>query len=134
MRYAFVAALAAVVVPGAAQSAELTITEVKELITGNSVYMELTAASSSKTPGQGVIYYAADGAALYKTPKNAIWRGSWQIKDNTVCLDWKEAPNNPCTRYEKKGETITFINALTGQVRGKVLSVSTGNTEALARK
>jgi hypothetical protein len=134
MRYAFVAALAAVAVPAAVQAAELTITEVKELIAGNSVYMELTAASATATPGQGVIYYAADGAALYKTAKNAIWRGSWQIKDNTVCLDWKEAPDKACTKYRKKGDTITMINTSTGQVRGKVVQSVAGNAEALARK
>jgi subtilisin family serine protease len=134
MRYTCVAVYLAAAIPGSAVAAELTITEVKELVTGNSVYMELTGASSTKTPGQGVIYYAADGAALYRTANNAIWRGSWLIKDNSVCLDWKESPNNPCTKYDKQGDTITMINVTTGQVRGKVVQSVAGNAEALTPK
>ena len=117
---------------GAAAAAELTGAEIKELITGKSVYLELTAASATGTPGQGVIYYDPDGSALYKTTKGVMWHGKWTMKDNSACVDWKEAPNNPCTKYDKQGDTITIINVATGQVRGKVLKVATGNAEKLA--
>ena len=46
--------------------------------------------------------------------------------------DWKELPNNACTKYDKEGDTITFINAQTGQTRGKVVKTAAGNAENLA--
>jgi hypothetical protein len=95
------------------------------------VYLELTAASATGAPGQGVIYYAPDGSELYKTAKGATWHGTWSIKGNTLCNDWKEAPNNPCTKYDKQGDTITIIIATTGQTRGKILKTAAGNAENL---
>jgi hypothetical protein len=106
--------------------------EIKDLVSGKSVYLELTAASATGTLGQGVIYYAPDGSELYKTAKGATWHGTWTITDNTLCNDWKEASNNPCTKYDKQGDTITVIIATTGQIRGKILKTVPGNAEKLA--
>ena len=127
-----VGTIASVCLIGPAAAAELTGAEIKELISGKSVYLELTAASATGTPGQGVIYYDPDGSALYKTTKGVMWHGKWTMKDNSACVDWKEAPNNPCTKYDKQGDTITIINVATGQVRGKVLKTAAGNAEKLA--
>jgi hypothetical protein len=117
---------------GSAAAAELTGAEIKDLITGKSVYLELTAASATGATGQGVIYYAADGTALYKTAKGTMWHGTYVIKENTACIDWKEAPNNPCTKYDKQGDTTSIINVATGQTRGKVVKTAPGNAENLA--
>jgi len=78
-----------------------------------------------------VINWAADGTALYKTPSGAIWHGNWQIKGNALCADWKEKPNNECVRYDKTGETITVLDALSGQLRAKVAKTAVGNAEKL---
>jgi hypothetical protein len=75
--------------------------------------------------GNGVIYYAPGGTALYKTPKGAMWRGTWKIKGNTNCHDWKEAPNNPSAKYHKRGDTISVIG-------GKIVKTATGNAMKLA--
>jgi hypothetical protein len=91
---------------------------------------ELTATSSGGA-GQGVIYYATDGTALYKTATGVTWHGTWAIKGNTACTDWKERPNNPCTKYDKQGDAITILNAETGQLRGKVLKTAAGNAEKI---
>jgi hypothetical protein len=88
--------------------------------------------SSTAGVGQGVLYYAADGNALYKTGSGKVLHGTWTIKDNTSCITWKEQANNPCSRYDKTGDTITVINVATGQVRGKVLKVVDGNPEKIA--
>jgi hypothetical protein len=117
---------------GSATAAELTGAEIKELISGKSVYLELTAASAVGTPGQGVIYYAPDGNALYKTAKGVMWHGTWKIEGNAGCTDWKELPNNPCGKYDKQGDTISVINVATGQTRAKVLKIVPGNAENLA--
>jgi hypothetical protein len=129
---AVIATIGSVWLIGSASAAELTGAEIKELLAGKSAYLELTAASVAGTPGQGVIYYSTDGNALYKTAKGVMWHGTWTIKGNTICLDWKEAPNNPCTKYDKQGDTISIINVATGQIRGKVLKTAAGNAEKLA--
>lgn len=129
---AVIAVAAFIVFTGSAIAAELTGAEIKELIGGKSVYLELTTASVTGTPGQGVIYYATDGTALYKTAKGAMWHGTWTIKDNTTCAVWKEATDNTCTKWDKQGDTISLVNVATGQTRGKVLKTAPGNAEKLA--
>jgi hypothetical protein len=128
---AVVSALGAILFVGSAAAADLTGAELKTLLSGKSVYLENTATSTAGA-GQGVIYYAADGNALYKTGSGKVLHGTWTIKDNTSCITWKEQPSNPCSRYDKTGDTITVINVATGQVRGKVLKVVDGNPEKIA--
>ena len=115
---------------GSAVAADLTGAQIKELLAGKSVYLENTATSTAGA-GQGVLYYATDGMALYKTGNGKILHGKWSIKDNTACIDWKEVPNNACSRYDKQGDTISVINVATGQVRGKVLKIADGNPEKI---
>jgi hypothetical protein len=117
---------------GSATAAELTGAEIKEPIAGKTVYLELTAASSAATPGQGVLFFALDGNVLYKTPKGEMWHGTWTIKENTACGEFKEFPNNPCTKYDKRGDAITLLNAATGQLRARLLKTAPGNAENLA--
>jgi hypothetical protein len=113
-----------------ATAAELTGAEVKELLSGNTLYVEFTA-SITGTNGVGKLYYTPDGAVLYKTPKGDLWHGAVTFKDNTSCIDWKEHPNNACTKYDKQGDTITLINTQTGEARGKVVKTVPGNAENL---
>ena len=128
---AAIAAVGSVCLIGSAAAAELTGAEIKDLISGKSVYLELTA-SITGTSGSGVIYFDPNGTALYKTPKGVMWHGTWTIKDNTSCTDWKEAANNPCSKYDKQGDTISQINVATGVARGKVVKSVAGNAENLA--
>jgi hypothetical protein len=116
---------------GSATAAELTGAEIKDLISGKTIYLELTA-SITGASGPGVLYYDANGTVLYKTPKGVMWHGTWTMKDDTACTDWKEFPNNPCTKYDKQGDTISQINVATGQARGKVVKIVAGNAENLA--
>jgi hypothetical protein len=115
-----------------AVAAELTGAEIKDIVSGKTLYTETTAASATGTPGKGVIYYAADGSALFKTPSGTMWHGTWAIKDNTICSNWKEAPNNPCSKYDKQGDGTNIINSATGQVRAKIVKTAPGNAENLA--
>jgi hypothetical protein len=50
-----------------------------------------------------------------------------------MCLDWKEAPNDPSTKYDKQGDTITPINVAAGVARGKVTKIVPGNAEKSLR-
>ena len=126
-----ISALGSVFLIVSALAADLTGAQLKELLSGKSVYLENTATSTAGV-GQGVIYYAADGTALYKTGSGKILHGTWTIKENTACIDWKEQPNNSCTRYDKQGDTITSFNVATGKPRRKVLKIVDGNAEKIA--
>jgi len=117
---------------GSALAADLAAAEIKAFLSGNTVYLESTAASAGGQPGQSVIYWAADGTALFKTPAGTIMHGKWEIKGNTNCPEWKERPNTGCVRYDKTGDTVTVIDVNTGQVRAKVLKTAPGNAEKLA--
>jgi hypothetical protein len=116
---------------GSALAADMTGAEIKALLSGNTVYLETTTASSSGQAGQGVIYWAADGTALFKTPSGAIMHGKWEIKDNTNCTDWKERPGAGCVRYEKTGDAVAAIDAASGQLRAKIVKTAPGNAEKL---
>jgi len=112
---------------GSALAADMTGTEIKAFLSGKTAYVETTAASATGKAGQGVVYWAEDGTAFYKTPTGVMWHGKWEIKGNTACTDWKEKPNNPCMRYDKTGDTVTVINAVSGQTRGKVVKTAVGS-------
>ena len=117
---------------GSALAADMTAPDIKAFLSGKTTYLETTAASVAGQAGQGVIYWAEDGTALYKTPTGALWHGKWQIKGNTLCADWKEKPNNECDRFDKTGDTVTVLDAASGQARAKVAKTATGNAEKLA--
>ena len=117
---------------GQAFAADMTGAEIKAFLSGKTIYLETTAASATGKPGQGVIYWAEDGTALYKTPTGAICHAKWEIKGNTACTDWKEKPNNPCVRYDKVGDTVSVLDALSGQTRAKVVKTAAGNAEKIA--
>src|SRR5712691_3302397 len=131
VKRAIILAIGSAILIGPAVAAGLTGAQLKELFSGKSVYLENTATSTAGV-GQGVLYFAADGSALYKTGSGKILHGKWSIKENTLCVDWKEQPNNPCSRYDKQGDTITVFNVATGQPRGKVLKIVDCNAETIA--
>jgi len=116
---------------GPAFATDMTGPEIKAFLSGKTVYLETTAASSSGQAGQAAIYWAADGTALFKTASGSIMHGTWVIKDNTNCTDWKERPGSGCVRYDKKGDTITAVDAASGKVRAKIVKTAAGNAENL---
>jgi hypothetical protein len=61
-----------------------------------------------------------------------VYHGQWTIKGNTVCNTWKEVPPTACSRYSKEGDTISVINADTGQVRSKIIKIVDGNPEKIS--
>jgi hypothetical protein len=126
-----IAAVVLLCMTGAAGAAELSGAEIKDYISGKTVYVETTGGSVTGTAGQGMIYYATDGSALYKTPKGEMWHGTWEIKGNTNCSTWKEVGKPACSKYDKQGDAVSIINAESGQVRAKVLKTASGNAEKL---
>jgi hypothetical protein len=112
-------------------AADMTGAEIKAFLSGKTAYLETTAASASGQTGQGVIYWAPDGTALYKTPSGAMMHGKWQIKENTNCTEWKERPGTGCVRYDKTGDTVTVIDVASGKSRAKIVKTAAGNAEKL---
>jgi hypothetical protein len=125
--------LAPFVLIASAMAADLTGAEIKTLIAGNTVYLETMAGSVTGTPGNGVVYYAADGTTLYRTPKGEMWHGTWAIKENSNCNTWKEVGKPACSKYDKQGGKITLINPENGQVRAKITKTASGNAEKLGQ-
>jgi hypothetical protein len=117
---------------GSALAADLAGPDIKAFLAGKTLYLETTAASVAGQAGQGVIYWAEDGTALYKTPSGALLHGTWDIKGNTNCTVWKERPGTGCTRYDQTGDAVTIIDVATGQTRAKVVKTAPGNAEKLA--
>jgi hypothetical protein len=126
-----ITAAASICLIGPAMAAEMTGAELKDLLSGKTLYNEATAASAAGAAGQTVLYYAADGTVLYKTAKGAIWHGTWTIKGNLVCQEWKEAPNTACRKYDKQGDAITVLNSENGQAIAKIVKTASGNPENL---
>ena len=112
-------------------AADLTGDDLRKLLTGKTIYLDLAAGGTFAQSGQSVLYYGADGTVLNRTPAGKVQHGTWVVKDNTMCVTWKEVPNNPCSRYDKQGDTITIINVATGQPRGKIAKIADGNAEGL---
>jgi hypothetical protein len=129
--HAIIVAAAVAGLSGSALAADLTGAEIKALISGKTVYNETTATSASGQAGQGVIYWAEDGTALYKTASGALWHGTWQITGNTNCTAWKERPGTACVRYDKTGDVVTTIDVASGQVRSRIVKMVPGNAEKL---
>ena len=129
--HAIIVATGVIGLTGVALAADMTGAEIKAFLSGKTAYLETTAASSSGQAGQGVIYWAADGTALFKTASGSIMHGTWVIKDNTNCTDWKERPGSGCVRYDKAGDTVTAIDAASGKPRAKIVKTAAGNAENL---
>lgn len=116
---------------GSAVAADMTGAEIKTLLSGKTSYLETTTASASGQAGNVVIYWNADGTALYKAPNGNMMHGTWETRGNTLCADWKERPGNACVRYDKTGDAVTVIDATSGQTRAKILKTAPGNAEKL---
>jgi hypothetical protein len=116
-------------ITAAAHAADMTRDELKAYIAGKMIYMRSTAPSSTGKAGQSMIYFAADGVVLNKMPIGVIWHGKWVTKDNTLCVDWKERPNNPCVTFAKNGDVVTVHTAQSGELRATVMKNAAGNAE-----
>jgi hypothetical protein len=126
-----IATFASICFAGSAGAAEMTGAEITAFISGKTAYVETTAASVTGAVGNGAIFYAADGSGLYKTPKGVIWHGTWTVKGNLLCTEWKEVPKRPCLKFDRQGDTVSVNDSETGQTRVKIVKTAAGNAENL---
>ena len=125
------AGLASICILGSAVAAEMTGAEIQSLISGKTGYVKTGATSVTGTVGEGVIYWAADGSDLYKTPQGPIWHGTWSIKGNLYCSSYTEGQPRPCMKVEKQGDTVSFMDVESGQLRITIVKTVFGNAENL---
>jgi hypothetical protein len=116
---------------GSALATEMTGADIKTFLSGNTAYLKTTAASARGQVGDGVIYWNADGTALYKRPLGGIMHGKWQIKGNTLCAQCKERPGTGCVRYDRTGDVVTVIDVKRRKTRAKIVKIAPGNVEKL---
>src|SRR5262249_41533924 len=64
---------------GPACADSLSADQIRQLISGKTVYMETTANSETGTAGAAHQFFAADGSVLFKTAKGELWTGTWSI-------------------------------------------------------
>ena len=126
-----IAAIASGGVIGSARAAELSGADIKAFLAGNTAYLDASEASAAGQAGQVIVFWAADGTALYKTPAGAIMHGTWVVKGDTNCTEWKERPNTGCVRYDKAGDIVSVIDVASGKVRAKITKTTPGNVEKL---
>lgn len=105
--------------------------ELKKSLTGRTHYLDVAAGGTLAQGGQAILYFAPDGTVLNRVPSGKIQQGTWTIKENTVCVEWKDLPPNPCSRWDKQGDVVTIINLGTGQPRGTISKSADGNAENL---
>ena len=110
-----------------AEASDMTGSQIRSLISGKSVYVKLN--DEAAAGNHGVIYYGADGNALFKGDQGGVWHGTWSIKGNTACVEWVEEPANPCSRYKSSQGIVEIINIATSRPRGMILRIKRGNVE-----
>jgi len=125
------AGLASICIVGSAAAADMTGAEIQSLISGKTGYLKTGASSVTGAAGDGVIYWAADGSNVYKTPQGPVWHGTWSTKGNLYCSTYKEGPARPCMRVEKQGDTVNLIDSESGQLRAAIVKTAPGNAENL---
>jgi hypothetical protein len=120
---------------GPACADDLNADQIRQLISGKTVYMETTANSETRAAGAAHQFFAADGSVLFKTAKGELWTGTWSIHNgrprgaDSVCIDWKQIQNNGCYFFDKQGETVSIKAG--GVVLAKIGKIADGNVEKL---
>jgi hypothetical protein len=114
-----------------ALAADMTGADIKVLLSGKTAYVETTAASVTRQVGDGVIYWNADGTALYRRPLGGMMHGKWEITGDSLCTQWKERPGTGCVRYGKTGDAVTVIDVKSRKTRAKIVKLAPGNAENL---
>lgn len=124
----------AVGLAGSAARAEEPVTaeQLKTLITGNTLYVEIPAgAPGAPDGGTAPIYYAGNGSAAALLPSGLKLVGRWALEEDQYCIDWDNGPKNSCTQLIRREQGFVVMDANLGEPRGIVTRFSTGNPENL---
>ena len=106
--------------------------QLKPLITGNTLYVEIPAGvPGAPDGGTAPIYYAEDGSTAALLPAGVKLVGRWTLEDDRYCIDWDNGPKNSCTQLIRAAQGFVLMDANLGEPRGVVTRFATGNPEGL---
>ncbi|MEO0945002.1 MAG: hypothetical protein AAFY06_09180 [Pseudomonadota bacterium] len=116
----------------ASASEPLSTAQLETLIVDNTLYVTVPAgAPGAPEGGVAAIFYAKDGAASAQLPAGLKLVGTWQLSDAGYCVDWDNGPKNSCSTLVRAEDSFLIIDQATGDPRGQVFSIATGNPENL---
>lgn len=106
--------------------------QLSALITGNTLYVDVPAGAPG-APGGGTapIYYSDDGLAVAQLPAGLKLVGTWALEADQYCIDWENGPKNSCSQLLRGPNGFMLRDAETGEPRGLVTRIATGNAEGL---
>lgn len=134
MTFAKPLGLAALILTSQSALAESALTQdtLRTLVTGNTLYVTVPEGTPG-APDGGVapIYYAADGSAAAQLPGGPKLVGTWAMAEAGYCIDWDNGPKNSCSTLSRGDETFIVMDLETGDPRGTVDRIATGNAENL---
>lgn len=108
--------------------------QLQVLINGNTLYVTIPpGAPGAPEGGIAPIYYGEDGHAVAQLPAGPKLTGSWTMADTGYCIDWTNGPKNSCSTLERSEGSFTVKDIATGDIRGQVFTIATGNPENLLR-
>ncbi|MEM9342272.1 MAG: hypothetical protein AAGA87_04450 [Pseudomonadota bacterium] len=106
--------------------------QLKTLITGNTLYVSLPAGvPGAPEGGIAPIYFAVDGAATAKLPAGLTLIGTWEFAAEGYCVDWDNGPKDSCSSISRGADSFMIMDAKSGEPRGQVFTIATGNAEQL---
>lgn len=106
--------------------------QLSALVSGNTLYVDIPAgAPGAPDGGTAPIYYDTDGAATALLPAGLKLVGTWALDGDQYCIDWDNGPKNSCTQLIRSKAGFAVMDAATGDPRGVVTRIATGNPEGL---
>lgn len=103
-----------------------------ELLPGKTLYIEVPPGGPGGPDG-GIapFYFGEDGAAAAKLPAGMTLVGTWRLEDGQYCVDWENGPKNSCSGISGTPSNYAIIDTSTGETRGAVAEIQSGNPENL---
>lgn len=110
----------------------LNQSQLSALVTGNTLYVTMPAgAPGAPEGGIAPIYYGEDGSAVALLPAGLKLTGTWNMGDTGYCINWENGPKNSCSTIARSDESFAVKDVATGDPRGQVFTIATGNPENL---
>lgn len=123
---------AAAFAQNASANERLSTAQLEALIVDNTLYVTVPAgAPGAPEGGVAPIFYAKDGFASAQLPAGLKLVGTWKLSDTGYCVDWDNGPKNSCSILRRAEDSFLIVDQKTGDPRGQVYSIATGNPENL---
>lgn len=130
----FHTALLATALIGSTAAADETMNtaQLRALVTGNTLYVEIpVGAPGAPDGGTAPIYYGEDGSAAAQLPAGLKLVGTWTLEEDRYCIDWDNGPKNSCSQLIRGSDGFVVMDAALGERRGMITRIATGNAEDL---